>query len=91
MVRKANLLSMDTITAILITVHIIISIALIVYLFYEFFGKNIFSILIIFFIVSLFYQLLKFKKNDSKKYLRLFKLNNYSGLFLFLSICAINL
>ena len=29
MVRKANLLSMDTITAILITVHIIISIALI--------------------------------------------------------------
>ncbi len=69
----------------------LISIALIIYLFHEFFGKNIFSILIIFFIVSLFYQLLKFKKNDSKKYLRLFKLNNYSGLFLFLSICAINL
>ncbi len=69
----------------------LISIALIIYLFHEFFGKNIFSIFIIFFIVSLFYQLLKFKKNDSKKYLRLFKLNNYSGLFLFLSICAINL
>ena len=69
----------------------LISIALIIYLFHEFFGKNIFSIFIIFFIVSLFYQLLKFKKNDSKKYLRLFKLNNYSGLFLFLSICSINL
>ena len=74
-----------------VSISYLISIALIVYLFYEFFGKNIFSILIIFFIVSLFYQLLKFKKNDSKKYLRLFKLNNYSGLFLFLSICAINL
>ena len=74
-----------------VSISYLISIALIVYLFYEFFGKNIFSILIIFFIVSLFYQLLKFKKNDSKKYLRLFKLNNYSGLFLFLSICSINL
>ena len=48
-----------------VSISYLISIALIVYLFYEFLGKIFFN-LNYFFIVSLFYQLLKFKKNDSK-------------------------
>ena len=64
--------------------------ALIIFIFKDFFGKNYFSFLMIIFISSLIYQLVKIKKN-SKDFLKLFKINNYTGLFLFLSICSINL
>ncbi len=65
-------------------------VSLIVYLFKDFFGKNIFSFFLIIFILSLLYQLLKFKKDSSKYYLKIFKSNNFTGFFLFLSIYSIN-
>ncbi len=63
---------------------------IVLYLFKNFFGLNIFSLLIAIFILSFVYQLVKFKNNQSKNYLNIFKSNNYSGLFLFLAIISIN-
>ena len=67
-----------------------ISIILLLFLFKNFFGNNIFTLFLIFFILSLFYQLIKLKNYKPKNCLRLFKLNNYSGLLLFLAIYTIN-
>ena len=69
----------------------LITISLLLYLFRDFFGNKIFSFFIMMFFFTLLYQLYHLKKNDFKNYLKIFKLNNYSGLFLFLSICSINL
>ena len=74
-----------------VTSTYIISILLIVYLFKNFLGTNLFTLFTVFFIMSLVYQLLKFKKEKSKNYLKLFKYNNFSGMFLFFGIYFINL
>ena len=61
------------------------------YLFFAEIGINIFKVLLIFFVATLIYQVNKFNKKDPKSCLFLFKLNNLSGLILFLSILSINL
>ncbi len=61
------------------------------YLFFAEIGINIFTVLLIFFVATLIYQVNKFNKKDPKSCLFLFKLNNLSGLILFLSILSINL
>ena len=66
-----------------------ISIGLLVYLFKGFLGLNIFSFFLLLFILSLLYQILSIRKKN-KNFLKLFKFNNYSGLFLFLGIYFIN-
>jgi len=63
---------------------------LIISLFYNQLGLNIFTFLIIIFIFSLVYQVMKFKKNSPKKCLEAFKLNNLSGFLLFFGILLIN-
>ena len=63
---------------------------LIIYLFADSLGKNIFTLFITIFIFSLIYQLIKFKKKNNN-YLKLFKFNNYTGLFLFLGIYSLNI
>ena len=67
-----------------------LSIFLIINLFYSKLGFNNFTLLITIFILSLIYQVMKFKKNDSKKCLQAFKFNNFSGLLLFFGIFLIN-
>jgi 4-hydroxybenzoate polyprenyltransferase len=67
-----------------------VSSALIVFLFYKKLGLNIFSLLVIIHILGLIYQVTKFKKNDPNKCLQAFKINNFSGLFLFFGIFLIN-
>ena len=67
-----------------------ISTILILYLFNGFLGLNFFTLFLIFFILSLVYQIKSFEKKKNENYLKLFKLNNYTGLFLFLSILLIN-
>ena len=62
---------------------------LLLYLFKNYLGMNFHTIFLIFFILSLIYQLIKFDKRNTKNYLNLFKTNNYSGLLLFLSIIFI--
>ena len=68
-----------------------IFVILTLFLFKNYLGLNIFSLFFIMFFISLLYQLLRFKKNKSNNYLRLFKLNNFTGFFLFLGIFSINL
>jgi 4-hydroxybenzoate polyprenyltransferase len=67
-----------------------ISCSLIVFLFYDKIGLNNFTLLMTIYILSLVYQIIKFNKNDSKKCLKIFKINNFSGLFLFSGISLIN-
>jgi 4-hydroxybenzoate polyprenyltransferase len=69
----------------------LITTTMIIFLFKDRIGQNIYTIFLFIFILSLIYQLIKFKKNNTKNYLDLFKINNYSGLFLFLGIFSINL
>ena len=73
-----------------ISISYLISIILIFLLFYNYIGQNMFTVFLFFFTLSLIYQLIFFKKNKTKNYLRLFKFNNFSGLFLFLGILFIS-
>jgi 4-hydroxybenzoate polyprenyltransferase len=68
----------------------LLSIIMMLIIFFNFLGINIFTIFFIFFSLSLIYQLIQFDKDKKKNYLRLFKLNNFSGLLLFLGIFFIN-
>ena len=68
----------------------IISSLLMVFFFKNEIGMNLFSIIFLIFILSLIYQIYGFKFTKPKDCLKAFKLNNLSGLTLFLSILAIN-
>ena len=63
-----------------------ITLIMLTILFFEKININMFSILMMLFILSLIFQIKNFNKNNPKKCLKLFKLNNYSGFILFLSI-----
>ncbi len=63
---------------------------LLVILFIKYIGLNIFSLLLLGFIVSLILQILFFNIKNATSCLNSFKLNNVSGLLLFLSINLIN-
>ena len=73
-----------------ISISYLIFIILIIYLFNNFYGKNIFTIFSIMFVLTLIYQLFELMKQNSKNYLRLFKFNNYTGILLFISILSLN-
>ena len=64
---------------------------ILVYLFEDMLKLNIFTILLMLFILSLIYQIKRFNKKKAEDCLNAFKFNNISGLILFLSICSINL
>jgi 4-hydroxybenzoate polyprenyltransferase len=63
---------------------------LLISLFYNELGLNNFTILIIIFILSLMYQIIKFKKDSPDKCLHAFRFNNFSGALLFFVIFLIN-
>ena len=67
----------------------LITIILIAYIFKDKIGINFFSILLFLFIITLFYQLFKFDKKKPKTCLKMFKLNNISGLTLLISLLLI--
>ena len=69
----------------------LVSTVLILYLFRNLIGGNIFTFFLSMFILTLIYQSIAFKNNKSYNYLKLFKFNNFSGLLLFLGIYSINL
>ena len=73
-----------------VSICYLLSSSLIVSLFYNQFGLNSFTILFIIFILSLMYQVIKFKKNSPEKCLQAFKINNFSGSLLFFGIFLIN-
>jgi 4-hydroxybenzoate polyprenyltransferase len=63
-----------------------ISCSLIFYLFIEKLKINFATLFMLFFIISLFYQVIIFSKNNSYNCLKAFKINNLSGFFVFISI-----
>jgi len=69
-----------------VSITYLIFITLIIYLFKDFIGANIFTFFLTMFIFTLFFQLLKFKKQKLENCLKLFRLNNLTGLLLFLGI-----
>ena len=68
----------------------LINLSILIFLFKSLLGINIFSLLILMFILSLLFQILKFKKGNSKSCMEAFKFNNVSGFILFLAIVTIN-
>jgi 4-hydroxybenzoate polyprenyltransferase len=68
----------------------LVSSALIVFLFYDKINFNKSTLLMMIYILSLVYQIIKFKKNNSEECLKNFKINNFSGLFLFFGIYLVN-
>ena len=68
----------------------LISFLFIAYLFNKNIGINIFSLILLIFLISLVYQLLKLKKENPKECLKMFKLNNLTGLILFFGILSIS-
>ncbi len=72
-----------------VCISYLITSIILIYLFLEKIGSNMFSILFLLFIVSLFYQIAKFNKDNPKTCLTSFKLNNYSGFLLFFSFLTI--
>jgi 4-hydroxybenzoate polyprenyltransferase len=74
-----------------VSISYLLTALILFYLFYMEIGVNIFTTLLVFFILSLFLQIKKFNKLKPRSCLDAFKLNNISGLILFLSIYSINL
>jgi 4-hydroxybenzoate polyprenyltransferase len=74
-----------------ISMTYIATILILFYLFRDLVGFNIFTLFLLTFAFSLYYQIRSFKKNKPKECLRLFKLNNISGSILFLALISINL
>ena len=56
------------------------------YLFHKELGVNLFTIFLIFFIISLFFQVYKFNQKETKSCIKYFRMNNLSGLLLFISL-----
>ena len=73
-----------------VTISYALTIFLIFLLFFNSIGLNLFSGSLFIFFISLAYQLFKFEEKDPTSCLKIFKFNNFSGLFLFLSILLIN-
>ena len=67
----------------------LITVILITYTFRDKIGINFFSILLFLFIITLLYQIFKFNKKKPKTCLKMFKLNNISGLILLISLLLI--
>ncbi len=73
-----------------VTISYLITLFTLIFVFKNFLGVNIFSFLILMFFLSLLFQIMKFKKSNSKSCLEAFKFNNVSGFILFFAIITIN-
>jgi len=73
-----------------VTISYTLTVLLILLLFFSSIGLNFFSGILLIFFISLAYQLIKFEEKDPASCLKIFKFNNFSGLFLFISILLIN-
>ncbi len=67
----------------------IITSFLIIFIFLEKINLNLFTVFLIMFFLSLIYQLKIFNKDDASSCLKAFRMNNLSGMLLFLSIILI--
>ena len=67
-----------------------LSAVLLIFFFRKFIGMNIPTLFLLIFFLTLLYQILLFDKRVPKKCLKAFKINNLSGLVLFLTIIFLN-
>jgi len=67
-----------------------ISILLMIYFFKNYIGINVFTFLLLLFVATLIFQVIKFDKSNANSCLKIFKMNNYSGLILFFGIFSLN-
>ena len=74
-----------------VSITYLIFVILVIYLFKDSIGTNFFTFFLTMFILTLILQLLKFKRNNFENCLKLFKLNNLTGLLLFLGIYTISI
>ena len=74
-----------------VAVSYLMSILILLFLFIDNLGLNIFSVLFLFFSISLLYQIKEFNVKNPKSCLKMFKLNNLTGFLLFVSISVINI
>ena len=65
-----------------------IVVLLIIYNFKKNLDLNFFTFFFILFCLSLLFQVMKINKSNSKNYLFLFKINNFSGIFLFFALLS---
>ena len=68
----------------------LISILLMIYFFKNYIGINVFTFLLLLFVATLIFQVIKFDKSNANSCLKIFKMNNYSGLILFFGIFSLN-
>ena len=69
-----------------LSISYLITSILVLYVFFNHHKNFYFLFFLSMFIVTLIYQILKFDKKNQINCLRLFKINSFSGLFLFLGI-----
>ena len=69
-----------------VTISYLITTSTLIFVFYDNFNFNFSTFFLLLFIASLIYQIFYFKVQNPLTCLKAFKLNNYSGLFLFLGI-----
>ena len=73
-----------------VSIMYLINLFLLIYLFKDFISINFFSLLFCAYASSLFYQVIIFNKDNPNSCLQMFKLNNFSGLILFVTILTLN-
>ncbi len=69
-----------------IFISYLLTIIFMTFLFKDEIGINVFSMFFLIFVFILLHQVQKFKKSDPKICLKLFKMNNFAGLIMFLTI-----
>ena len=74
-----------------VSINYLLSSLLIIYLIKNEFGFNFLTFFMIVFVLSLFYQIQIFDKTNPQSCFKAFKLNNFSGLNMFLVILSLNI
>ncbi len=83
---KSTSIKFKTNIKLFVSICYFLSSILLTYLFHSKIGQNVFTLFIILFILTLMYQVKIFNINNAKNCLKAFKLNNLSGMILFISI-----
>ena len=73
-----------------VTTCYFITLLILFYLFYDYINLNIFTLFLVLFSMSLILQIRKFRITNAKSCLDSFKINNISGILLFITIILIN-
>ena len=73
-----------------VSINYFLTVSILFFLFIKKIGINYFTMMIILFILSLIYQIIIFKKENTRSCLKAFKINNLSGFLLFSSIVILN-